>query len=472
MVLRCDKTGKLFFSHKEAEVHGEETGFQAFSQVSLDEKVWVCKETGKQCFNQEQIDLHKRRVPEAQTWDEKTIADLRTEKSAKEVGGPVEMETEEDIIRREAGLKPLKPKEPTGPLAITKENIDQLLEMGFTQLRAEKALVRTSNGGLEAAINWLTEHLEDADIDEPLGEGVYETKTQEELGEEAAKKLAGAGSQLTAEEKKAKANELLAKARAKKHGTTVEEEKQKEKARRAGGKDTVSAKRDFEDSQKQRDIEARKREKREFELERQKLREKLAAGGFKRSYAVPPMTLEEATEKITSLSDTKSAPALTMMKKLVDNIAKGPAEPKFRKVRLSNAKVAEGLVHVVGARQFMMAIGWSLVEDEFLQLPDSADAAAQVTAVNGLMQACAAAVEARRVAELEARKKETADRLAKQKAERDAIKAQMAKDRGEVKARGPAEASVAKKLPTGDGGFSSSRKFMDEQDEEDKRNAR
>ena len=37
MVLRCDQTGKLFFSHREAEVHGEETGFQAFSQVSLEE---------------------------------------------------------------------------------------------------------------------------------------------------------------------------------------------------------------------------------------------------------------------------------------------------------------------------------------------------------------------------------------------------------------------------------------------------
>merc|ERR1740133_137468 len=38
----------------------------------------------------------------------------------------------------------------------------------------------------------------------------------------------------------------------------------------------TAAKRDLDDAQKQRDIDARKREKREFELERQKLREKLA----------------------------------------------------------------------------------------------------------------------------------------------------------------------------------------------------
>ena len=280
MVLRCDQTGKLFFSHREAEVHGDETGFQAFSQVSLEEKVWVCEETGKLCFNEQQMDLHKRRVPEAKTFNEKTIADIKADQDAKAAGssGDVEMETEDDIIRREAGLKGGKKgaaAEPAGPPVITKESVDQLLDMGFSQLRAEKALVHTSNGAIEAAINWLTAHLEDADIDEPL-EQAPQMKTQEELGEETAKKLAGSGSQLTEAEKKAKMAEALTKARAKKAGTTIEEEKEKERLRIASGKGMTAAKRDLDDAQKQRDIDARKREKREFELERQKLREKLA----------------------------------------------------------------------------------------------------------------------------------------------------------------------------------------------------
>jgi hypothetical protein len=264
MVLRCDKTGKIFFSSKEAEVHSEETGYQAFSQVSLEEKFWVCEETGKKCFTQTEMDLHKRRVPEAKTFTEKTFADLKAEQDAKagsSSGGDVEMETEEDIIRREAGLKGSKKAAagPSGPPVITKESVDQLLDMGFSQLRAEKALVKTSNGGIEAAINWLTAHLEDADIDEPLAEAP-QTKTAEEIGEDTAKKLSGGGSsQLTEAEKKAKLDDALAKARAKKMGTTVEEEKQKEKARRDGGKGLVAAKRDFDDAQKQRDIEARKR---------------------------------------------------------------------------------------------------------------------------------------------------------------------------------------------------------------------
>ena len=33
MVLRCEKTGKLFFSKKAAEVHGDETGLSDFAQV-------------------------------------------------------------------------------------------------------------------------------------------------------------------------------------------------------------------------------------------------------------------------------------------------------------------------------------------------------------------------------------------------------------------------------------------------------
>jgi|TARA_B110001469_G_C9402905_1_gene206861 hypothetical protein len=48
----------------------------------------------------------------------------------------------------------------------------------------------------------------------------------------------------------------------------------------------------------------------------------------------------------------------------------------------------------------------------------------------------------------------------------------MARDRGEVAARGPAEASVAKKLPSVSGGMATSAKFQEEEDAEDRRNAR
>jgi len=525
MVLKCNRTGKLFFSHKEAEVHGEETGLSDFSQVDLSENVWTCTETGKWCYTEVEMDLHKKRVPEAQTFEKKTIADLKAAHEARKAAASGDaMETEEDAILRAAGKSGKAKAAAPGPPVVTKESVEQLIEMGFTELRAQKALVKTSNAGIEGAINWLTEHLEDADIDDPLAEVVV--KTQEELGQAAAEALAG-GSGLSAEEKKAKLDEALAKARAKKNSTTVEEEKEKEYARRAGGKEMVKSKRELEEAQRKRDMEARKREKREVELERQKLREKLeadkaekiangtlvaaapapakapdvsdkpapsaasskpktdaekaaemaaaAGAGFKRNYEEEAITLEAASEKLTALSESKVKPALEMMGKMVANIAKAPPEPKYRKVRLSNPKIAEGLVFVPGARQLLIASGWQLVETEFLELPVEGDGAAQAQAqvalVDKLTKDCVAAQEQRRKDEMAARRKEAADKAAKEKAEREAMKAAMARDRAEVAARGPAQASVAKKLPTESGGTMTSAIFAEQEEAEGRANA-
>ena len=531
MVIKCERTGKIFFSHKEAELHSEETGLKEFAQVSSTEKVWVCKETGKVCFNQTQVDLHRRRVPEAETFDEKTIGDLAPAAKAKaEESAGVAMETDDDVIARASGMagklarfnkKSEAAAAAAGPPVVTKESVDALLEMGFTEVKAQKALLRTANAGVEPAINWLADHGDDADIDAPIAEA-FEVKTAEEVGAAAAAAAAAGGSQLTPAEKKAKLDAALAKARAKKAGMSAEDAKAAEKARIEGGKQTVAQNRAREDQQRKRDQEARAREKREFEEERKKLREKIAAdkaariakngptpaaayasapapapapapaaapkkpetekaaaaaaaAGGLRSYDEPALSVAEATEKLGLLSDTKVRPAIDMLKKMADNVAKAPAEPKYRKVRLSNPKVADGLVHVPGARQFLRAIGWQLVAapeggpKEFLELPVAADAAAQaaaqVEAVAALGAAVVAAQEARRKAELEANKKRIADEQAKKKAERDAVKAQMARDRGEVAARGPAQASVAKKLPTEGGGM---KVFVSQEDEEER----
>jgi hypothetical protein len=87
------------------------------------------------------------------------------------------------------------------------------------------------------------------------------------------------------------------------------------------------------------------------------------------------------------------------------------------------------------------------------------------------VQASNAAVEKRRLDELAARNKEIADKLAKQKAEKEAMKAAMARDRAEVAARGPAQASIAKKLPTESGGTMTSAIFSEQEEAEGRRNA-
>jgi ubiquitin carboxyl-terminal hydrolase 5/13 len=46
--------------------------------------------------------------------------------------------------------------------------LEQLLSMGFPQVRCEKALQATGNADIESAMNWLFAHIDDADIDEPM----------------------------------------------------------------------------------------------------------------------------------------------------------------------------------------------------------------------------------------------------------------------------------------------------------------
>ncbi|BGO97695.1 ubiquitin C-terminal hydrolase Ubp14 [Rhodotorula toruloides] len=48
------------------------------------------------------------------------------------------------------------------------EAMNQLTGMGFPEIRAKRALLATGHNGAEVAMNWLFEHMEDPDIDDPL----------------------------------------------------------------------------------------------------------------------------------------------------------------------------------------------------------------------------------------------------------------------------------------------------------------
>lgn len=65
--------------------------------------------------------------------------------------------------------------------------------MGFPEPRSIKALYNTGNNNAEAAMNWLFEHMEDADIDEPLDLNNETTTTQNEPSEEVINNLVAMG---------------------------------------------------------------------------------------------------------------------------------------------------------------------------------------------------------------------------------------------------------------------------------------
>jgi uncharacterized UBP type Zn finger protein len=57
---------------------------------------------------------------------------------------------------------------PQVPVEVDEALLKELEEMGFTTNRAKRALHGSGNSTIEGAINWITEHEADADIDEPL----------------------------------------------------------------------------------------------------------------------------------------------------------------------------------------------------------------------------------------------------------------------------------------------------------------
>ncbi|KAI8342975.1 hypothetical protein BC941DRAFT_410122 [Chlamydoabsidia padenii] len=62
----------------------------------------------------------------------------------------------------------LLPDDETSEPSFDNEALDQLAAMGFGLNRCKRALLNTGNNGAEVAMNWLFEHMEDPDIDDPL----------------------------------------------------------------------------------------------------------------------------------------------------------------------------------------------------------------------------------------------------------------------------------------------------------------
>jgi hypothetical protein len=60
---------------------------------------------------------------------------------------------------------------------------------------------------------------------------------------------------------------------------------------------------------------------------------------------------------------------LELIEKLVRNTVHAPTEEKFRKIRLTNAKIAEAIANVPGAVDAMIVMGWQKEGEENLILP-------------------------------------------------------------------------------------------------------
>jgi UBX domain-containing protein 1/4 len=147
-------------------------------------------------------------------------------------------------------------------------NIDTLTgEMGFSLLRAQKGLLFSNAGTVESAVEWLMEHQDDAEIDDPIPEGAV-AKAQSYKCNECGRILSNmanlelhanktghsdfeesttAVKPLTAEEKAAKIaeiKELLKLKRAEREEAEKVDHIEREKQRRFQGKEMAKVRRD------------------------------------------------------------------------------------------------------------------------------------------------------------------------------------------------------------------------------------
>lgn len=85
-----------------------------------------------------------------------------------------------------------KAEESAGPQP-NEEVVQMLMSAGFPRVRCEKAALATGNANADMAMNWLFEHMEDADIDEPIKKASKPAPAASNIPEDLIQQLADMG---------------------------------------------------------------------------------------------------------------------------------------------------------------------------------------------------------------------------------------------------------------------------------------
>lgn len=224
---------------------------------------------------------------------EKTPASTKEDIEMKDASPETETETETDPTT--AVCTPVEMEDPTEKLS--KEDITTLTEsMGFTVIRAQKGLLN-GGGNVEGAVEWLMNHQDDNDIDEPVakvpkgGDAVaksykcndcgkvlsnmanlelHANKTGHSDFEESTESV----KPLTEEEKAQKIAEikcLLKAKRDEREELEKVEDVDREKSRRTMGKKMAKTREEMDRQARQREAKVRRKEKEDFKRERARI---------------------------------------------------------------------------------------------------------------------------------------------------------------------------------------------------------
>ncbi|XP_063001939.1 UBX domain-containing protein 1 [Elgaria multicarinata webbii] len=170
--------------------------------------------------------------------------------------------------------------------------LESLIEMGFPQNRAEKALALTGNQGIESAMDWLMEHENDLDLDEPYVPPPGHVLSSEEPPEGRTPEAVQTGSDLTLEELTDEDNrrplseeekreqtkrmmELISQKQREREEREKRESIEREKQRRKQGQELSLIRQKLQEDEMKKLAEERRREKLEEKLAKERVREKI-----------------------------------------------------------------------------------------------------------------------------------------------------------------------------------------------------
>ena len=227
------------------QAHAEATGHSNFEESNETLITYRCKECGKLCRSQTERDLHEKRVGHGAFQEVQNVNGVDTEEEMKS-------------LRKENGIDGSEDKDMVEP-TVDQKVLSQLESMGFSKNKSIRALHFSGNQGIDAAIEWISsQRSDDAELEMPLLVPSTELKPS-----------------LSPEEAKARAQELVMKAKQRREAEEREAERARELIRVKEGKNLAAIARREEEQRLKRMAEEREREKREAAAAREKIRKKL-----------------------------------------------------------------------------------------------------------------------------------------------------------------------------------------------------